>query len=84
MNDEFFRPIHFGFTWTDDGWYRFDHNAAHKAAFLARNARARQLRRSGKKVRMWMLKGQLVSQGGIGSGHPHIELVVTVYCLTAA
>jgi len=84
MSQQRFNPLHFGFTWTSDGWYEFDHVATHKAARAARDAEARRLRKAGHKVRCWTNNNQLVSQGGIGSGKPHIELIVSVYGLTVS
>ena len=78
-----FNPLNFGFTWTADNWYNFDHEAAHKEALKARNAMARKLRKEGHKVSCFSLPNQLVSRGGIGSGHPHIELVINSYGLNA-
>jgi hypothetical protein len=76
-------PIDLFFRWTIDGWYEFDRKAAHKAALAARNTEARRLRAAGKTVRTWTVGGQLITKGGIGSGHPQIEEVVNVYGLTA-
>jgi len=84
MSQQRFNPLHFGFNWTSDGWYDFDHTSAHKAARAARDTEARRLRKAGHKVRCWTTSGQLVSQGGIGSGKPHIELIVSVYGLTVS
>lgn len=75
-----FSPMEHGFKFVGD-WYEFDYGAAHKAALKARNAEARRLRKEGQQVRCWTLRDQLVSRGGIGSGHPHISLVVNVYGL---
>ena len=77
-----FNPLDFGFEWTD-GWYRFDHKAAHKAALAARNREAKRLRGMGYAVRCFTHRNQLMSMGGIGSGHPHIQQVVSVYGLNA-
>lgn len=73
-----FSPLDYGFRWTDD-WYEYDGKAAEKAALRARNALAKELVSQGRTVRKGSLGKQLVSRGGIGSGHPHIELVVPVY-----
>ena len=79
-----FNPINYGFEWTKDGWYDFDHKAAHKAARQARDAAAKSLRRTlGKKaVTCHTNSNQLMSRGGIGSSKPHIEVIVNVYRLT--
>jgi len=77
-----FNPINFGFRWVGD-WYEFDSEAAHKAALAARNAEAKRLRAAGLSVSVWTNRGQLITRGGIGSGHPQIENIVTVYGLTA-
>ena len=76
-----FNPVDYGFQFTPDGWYKFDSAAAHKAAMKARNARAKELRAAGYQVRAFTLGSQLISMGGIGSGRPHIEVVVSAYYL---
>ena len=78
----FFNPVNYTFKWTDDGWYNWDYDKAHKLALAARNKRAGELRKEGYKVGVSTLKKQRISQGGIGSGKPHIDLVVNVYVLT--
>lgn len=78
-----FNPIKYGFEWTLDGWYSWDSKAAHKAALSARNTAAKHLRADGHKVRCFTVRNQLISVGGIGTGRPHIEEVVTVYGLNA-
>lgn len=78
-----FNPINFGFRFVGD-WYEFDSAAAHKAALKARNAEAKRLRAAGMTVRVWAHPGSLITRGGIGSGHPQIENIVTVYGLDAA
>lgn len=78
-----FNPINYGFEFTPDGWYKFDRKAAHKAALSARNAKAKELRKVGKRVVLFTLADQLITRGGIGSGHPQIENVVSVYGLNA-
>ena len=82
MDQQTFNPIDFTFTWTPD-WYDWNRTQAHKQALAARNARAKKLRHQGKRVRCQTLKGQRITRGGIGSGHPQIEQVVSVYMLTA-
>ena len=77
-----FNPIDYGFEWTEDGWYSFDENAR-KEALRARNKEAKRLREQGYNVRCFTLSNQLMSKGGIGSGRPHIQLVVSVYGLNA-
>lgn len=76
-----FNPLDFGFKWTEDGWYTFDHKAAHRAAMSARNAAAKRAKKMGRTVRCSTSSNQLMSKGGIGSGNPHIELIVNVYRL---
>ena len=78
-----FNPVRYGFSWTDDGWYDWDSKAGHKAALQARNAEVKRLRAEGRRVRCFTLRNQLISLGGIGSGRPHIEEIVTVYGLNA-
>jgi hypothetical protein len=82
LRQETFNPVDFGgFEWTED-WYRWDTAAGHRDARAARDSRARELRRAGHRVRCFMLRHQVVSRGGVGSGRPHVEFVVTVYGLS--
>lgn len=46
-------------------------------------AAAKQAQAEGKQVRKFSEPNQLISMGGIGSGHPHIEEVVTCYGFNA-
>ena len=73
-----FNPLNYGFEWVGD-WYKFDSHAAHKAALKARNAKMKELRAQGISARGFSLSNQLVTRGGIGSGHPQIDLIVTAY-----
>ena len=79
QTERLFNPIDYGFKFTDDGWYTFDRVAATKAAKQARNAHARMLRRMGETVKTFSEPGQLITKGGIGSGHPQIEEIITIY-----
>lgn len=79
---EIFDPIDFTFEWLGD-WYTFDYHAGARAAQAARQKRVKELRKAGYDVRCDRLANQLISKGGIGSGKPHIELVVTCYMLNA-
>jgi hypothetical protein len=76
-----FNPIDYGFEFTSDGWYTFDRTAATKAARRERDQQAKLYRAAGRTVRVWSEPNQLISRGGIGSGRPHIEEVVTVFGL---
>ena len=73
-----FNPVNYNWKWTED-WYEWDSKAAHKAALKARNAEAKQLRAEGKVVKCFSNPNQLISRGGIGSGNPHIEVIVNCY-----
>lgn len=73
-----FSPISFGFEFTND-WYSFDSKAAHRDALKARNAFAKEQKAMGRRVYNFSLPNQLITRGGIGSGHPQIEVVVSVY-----
>ena len=84
MNQQIFNPINFGFSWTADGWYQFDRKAATAAARRERDAAAKALKSQGRDVRKFSMANQLISRGGIGSGHPHIEEVVTVFGINVA
>lgn len=75
-----FNPVDYTFCWVDD-WYDWDHTTAHKVAKAARNAMAKTYRASGYRVKCRSSNHNLMSRGGIGSGHPHIEFLVTVYTL---
>ena len=77
-----FNPADFGFEWTD-GWYKFDYEAARKQALATRNQEAKRLRGRGYSVKVFTLKNQLMSMGGIGSGQPHITQYVSIYGLNA-
>lgn len=79
-----FDAISYGFEWTEDGWYRFDRKAAMSAALKARNAEAKRLRAEGWTVRVFTLKDQLRTMGGIGSGHPEISEMVNAYGFNAS
>jgi hypothetical protein len=78
-----FSPADYTFRWTDDNWYAWDRKPAHKKALADRNRRARELRQAGWDVKVGTIPHQRIKRGGIGTGHPDIELVCTVYLLTA-
>jgi len=81
-NTQSFNPANYNFSWTSDNWYDWDDKAAHKAAMQDRNAEAKRLKLAGQTVRKGSRSGNLITRGGIGSGHPQIEMIVTVYTLT--
>jgi hypothetical protein len=74
-----FNPIDYGFEWTEDGWYKWDSKAAHKQARQARDAEARLRKGAGQNVKKWSEPNQLMRRGGIGSGKPDVEFIVTIY-----
>ncbi len=78
MHTETFDPIDYGFRFVGD-WYEYDGKAAERAALKARNDYAKAQRALGKTVKCSAERNNLRSMGGIGSGHPHIELVVPIY-----
>jgi hypothetical protein len=78
-----FNPIDFCFAWTQDGWYTWDRDAAHKTARKARDAEVKALRKTGQQVTCFSLPGQLVTRGGIGTGFPQVEFFVTGYGFNA-
>lgn len=82
MIQRHFNPVDYQFAWTKD-WYEWDRTAAHKAARQARDVEAKKLKAEGKTVKKYTESGQLITRGGIGSGKPELEFVVSVYCLTA-
>jgi len=73
-----FNPANFAFQWTDN-WYQWDRKQAHKQALAQRNLEAKALKAQGKRVVNFTLSGQLITRGGIGSGHPEIDLCCSVY-----
>lgn len=75
-----YNPVDYTFEWADD-WYKWDYKEAHKQARKARNEAAKDLRSQGHMVRVFTLKDQRVTKGGIGSGRSHIDLIVNVYYL---
>lgn len=77
-----FSPVRFGFEWTED-WYTFDRKQAAKLARQARSEKAKELRAKGWDVRLWTLKDQRLTMGGIGSGRPEITVYCSVYMLDA-
>jgi len=80
-------PADYTFEWTVPtasepmGWYKWDRTIAHKLALRDRNKEARPLRENDYNPVLFSLRDQLITRGGIGSGHPEISLVVTVYGL---
>ena len=74
-----FNPADYTFEWTEDGWYAWDSEEAHKQALKARNDIAKELKAGGKKVKKFSTRNQLITRGGIGSGHPEISMVVNCY-----
>lgn len=83
MRNGTFNPMDYGFSWTADGWYAWDRKAGHSAALKARNTEVKRLRATGFRCFKSSSAGQLITRGGIGSGHPQIEAVVTVYHFNA-
>lgn len=82
-----FSPIDYHFQWTTEsdgrGWYSWDRMAGKKAAMQARNEAMKAAKLAGRTVKAFSIPDQLVSKGGIGSGNPHVEFVVTVYGFNA-
>ena len=76
-----FCPFDFCFEWTDT-WYTWDAKEARKQALAARDAKVRELRAQNKTVTKWTLSDQLVRKGGIGTDHPEIDAVTSVYMLS--
>lgn len=80
---KYYNPADFEFEWTKNNYYSWDRKAAHKAALRARNDEMRRLQHEGYDVTAFILRDQIVSKGGIGTGRPHIKLSVTCYGLSA-
>jgi len=78
-----FNPVDYCFAWTSDEWYTWDSKAARAKALAERNAEAARLKKAGYVVRKYSEPSQRITRGGIGSGHPEVDFVVTIYCLTA-
>ena len=83
MTETKFNPVDFGFRWVADGtemgWYQFDYKSACESAKKARDAYAKDMKKKGYTVKKRSSKNNLISKGGIGSGRPHIELLVPIY-----
>lgn len=79
MAQQMFNPIEHGFEWTADGWYKFDAKAAEKQALTERNAEVKRLKAAGHNPKPFTLSRQQLTRGGIGSGHPEITVIVSVY-----
>ena len=86
--DVVYNPIDFTFRWTppedesnrfDVGWYEWDYEEAHRLAQKKRDEDWHRLKAQGHKVRRYSTKNQRMRRGGLGTGHPQIDLVVTVY-----
>lgn len=69
----YFDPIDYGFEFVGD-WYRFDSKTAHSKARRARDDFAKK-----HGLKKGCLGKQLRTMGGIGSGHPEISEIVSVY-----
>ncbi len=94
---ETFNPVDYGFrwvklsnaprtgngrvSWDSEGWYEYDGKIAEDAARDARDDRVRELKAAGHIVRKMRPVKSLITQGGIGTSHPQIELMVPVYSL---
>ncbi len=87
MPQRTFNPADYCFEWVNPtvedpgGWYKWNRREAHRFALRDRNQCAKSLRENGYSPVLFSLRDQLITRGGIGSGHPEISLVVTVYGL---
>jgi hypothetical protein len=87
MTQQIFNPADYTFEWTVPtaadpmGWYKWDRTESHRFALRDRNQCAVSLRENGYNPVLFSLRDQLITRGGIGSGHPEISLVVTCYGL---
>ena len=85
MPQRMFNPADYAFQWTSPtaedpmGWYKWDSKVAHRSALQDRNKYVMTLHRKGKNPVSFSLQNQLITRGGIGSGHSEINLVVTCY-----
>ncbi len=81
MTTQTFNPVDYNFRWTED-WYEFDSVAATLAAKKARDNEARQLRSEGLSIKCESFRNQFITRGGVGSGHPEVNFLVTVYTVS--
>ena len=75
---QLFNPADYCFAWAF-GWYEWNSQAAHLAARQDRDNLGKKLKQKGYNVTRFTIRHQLITRGGIGSGHPEVSLVVTVY-----
>jgi hypothetical protein len=81
MMQQTYDPIDYGFEFTAD-WYKFDYASARKMALKARNKAKKYYEAMGcYDVRTFTLSNQLRTMGGIGSNHPEISVIVSVFGL---
>ena len=78
MGQRIFSSANYTFAWVGD-WYEWDGKEARKQAMAARSAFCKELKRDGIPFRIFSESSQLVRRGGIGSGHPEIDLVCSMY-----
>jgi hypothetical protein len=88
--DAVYDPTDYCFEWTppedptnpfDVGWYKWDSVKAHEEAKAARDAHYNEMKKKGRKVKRSQMRNQLITRGGIGSEHPQVEFLVTIYRL---
>lgn len=77
MPQESFDGIKEHFSWTPDGWYKWDPKAAHKTALQNRKNRVKELKSQGREVFTFSLGKQLRILGGIGTDKPEIEIITS-------
>ena len=73
-----FNPVDYCFEWIY-GWYTWNSKAAHTIARSARDQLAKELKQQGYTAHRFAIRNQLITRGGIGSGHPEVSFYVTVY-----
>lgn len=82
-----YNPADYEFEWISPspedpmGWYRWNRMEAKRLALRDRNKNAKLLSENDYNPIKFSLRDQLITRGGIGSGHPEIAMVVTVYGL---
>jgi len=80
MAQQCYDPTDYCFQWTDDGWYTWDRERAHKVARKDRDDTARDLFwRRGRKIRKSSIRNQTITKGGVGTPYPEITLTCTIY-----
>ncbi len=79
MNEKLYFPTNYQFRWTEDGFYYWHCNIAHKLARLERDTQIKKYHKDGLIVKPFVRKNQSVVVGGKSTGHPEVVLSCSVY-----